>query len=92
MGHRPRAPLAYKLGVRSRWLLGDLDHMLLRLFRTDRALQLPASAPSRLRALVEFARSALDGSRDGVRSGEDPRPFVHELREYTRALVRSVGR
>jgi predicted ATP-grasp superfamily ATP-dependent carboligase len=92
LGHRPRLAPPYKIGVRSRWLLGDLDHLLLRLFRTDRSLQLPASAPSRLRTMVDFVRSAVDGSRDGIRSGDDPRPFAHELREYAHALVRSVGR
>jgi hypothetical protein len=90
LGHRPQVPQPYKLGVRSRWLLGDLDHLLLRLFSTDRSL--PASVPSKLRTLLDFITYTNRGSRDGIGPDADFGPFVHELREYTRGLVASAAR
>ena len=92
LGHRPQVLQPYKLGVRSRWLLGDLDHLLLRLFTTDRSSELPASVPSRLRTLLDFITCANHGSRDGIGDDADFGPFVHELREYARALVASAAR
>jgi hypothetical protein len=78
--------------VYSRWLLGDLDHLLLRLFTTDRSSELPAPVPSKLRTLLDFITCARHGSRDGIGDDADFGPFVHELREYTRALVVSAAR
>jgi predicted ATP-grasp superfamily ATP-dependent carboligase len=90
LGHRPQLVPPYKLGVRSRWLLGDLDHLLLRLFTTDHSSEPPALAPSKLRALRDFIMCASHGSRDGI-DDADVGPFVHELREYIRALVTSAA-
>jgi len=92
LGHRPQLAEPYAVGVRSRWLLGDLDHLIMRLFKSDRSLQLPGSAPSRVRALVDFVASAADGSRDGIRDVADPRPFLHELRRYVGEIAASAAR
>ena len=32
VGERPSVPRALPVGVKNRWLLGDLDHLLIRLF------------------------------------------------------------
>jgi predicted ATP-grasp superfamily ATP-dependent carboligase len=40
----------YRVGVKSRWLLGDLDQLVMRIRKSDRALNLPPGAPSRLQA------------------------------------------
>jgi predicted ATP-grasp superfamily ATP-dependent carboligase len=91
LGHRPQLVPPYKLGVRNRWLLGDLDYLLLRLFTTDRSLEPPVSVPSKLRALRDFMMCASHGSRDSIDDDADFGPFVHELREYIRALVTSAA-
>lgn len=46
----------YRMGVKSRWLLGDLDQLVMRLRKSDRMLNLPPDAPSRLHALLSFFR------------------------------------
>ena len=79
-------PPAYSVGVRSRWLLGDLDHLLIRL-RGRRRESLPAES-SRFRALVEFLRRPKRGSQDVFRR-DDPRPMFHELSQYLRTLFGS---
>ena len=55
----------------------------IRVCHSDR--DLPADAPSRMRALAEFVtpRAHL---RHEVFRGHDPRPAFHEFREYMKAL------
>ena len=91
LGRRPDAPASYRLGVRNRWLLGDLDHLLSRLLHAPGELALPPGAPSRGRTLIDFASSTRPGVGDQVASGDDPGPFLHELSQYARSLWASAG-
>jgi len=91
LGRRPELPPTYRVGVKNHWLLGDLDHLLVRLVKRPRDLSLPDRAPSRLRTLIEFLKSARPGRHDQVASGEDPGPFLYELREYARSLATSIA-
>ena len=75
----------YEVGVKSRWFLGDLDHLLLRLFSSDRALQLPTHA-SRWAALVEFLTSSGPRVQCDVICADDLRPALREARHYVSAL------
>jgi predicted ATP-grasp superfamily ATP-dependent carboligase len=91
LGRRPDVPASYRVGVRNRWLLGDLDHLLARLLHAPGELALPPGAPSRWRTLIDFAASTRPGVGDQVASGDDPRPFLHELKQYARSLSASAG-
>lgn len=89
---QPMRPTAnqYRIGARSRWLLGDLDQLLVRLWKSDEALHLPAGYPSRLRSLAEFCRFVQPGMRyEMLRSG-DPGPFLHELRQFVADLTHNL--
>ena len=46
----------YRIGVKSRWLLGDLDQLVMRIGKSAQSLNLPPDAPSRVRALMSFCR------------------------------------
>lgn len=46
----------YRIGVKSRWLLGDVDQLIMRMRKSDRMLNLPPGAPSKLRAILSFCR------------------------------------
>jgi predicted ATP-grasp superfamily ATP-dependent carboligase len=87
LGERPSPPPAYRVGVASRWELGDLDHLLIRLRRRP-GLQLPLHAPPLPRAvlhfLADFFRPAV---RHEVFRPNDPAPFVAELQQYVQKLV-----
>jgi hypothetical protein len=85
-------PLSYRVGVRNRWLLGDLDHLLARLVHGPGDLALPPGAPSRGRTLIDFVASTRPGVRDLVASAEDPKPFLYELSEYARSVSSSAAR
>ena len=75
-------------GVRLRWLLGDLDHLLIGL-RDPRARQ--AVGAGRLRLLARFAREFGSGARLDVWSADDRAPFWSELRSWLRALRESAS-
>ena len=79
-------PQTYRVGVKNRWLLGDLDHLLLRLFKKDEDLHLPDGFPSRLRTLLQFLKFYEPGLHYEVLSRSDPRPFLYELSQYLRGV------
>jgi predicted ATP-grasp superfamily ATP-dependent carboligase len=64
----------FRVGVRSRWLAGDLDALLLQLFRSRAALALPASHPGRWRALLNFLSPFGPETRLELERGDDPAP------------------
>lgn len=92
IGHPPKTMPSYRAGVKSRWLLGDLDHLCLRLCKSDRALGLPSSAPSRLRSLVDFMKFHQRDMHDEIARPDDPRPFLYELSQFAKGLSSSAAR
>ena len=53
-GKAPETPVPYQVGVRTRWLAGDLDALFVLLRRSREQLDLPASHPGRLATLAGF--------------------------------------
>ena len=84
LGSEVAAVARYDTGVRSRWLLGDVDHAL--------ALARGQGDATGLRAIARAAgvlfRPTGPRSRLEVLRSDDLRPFVHELRMWLAALVR----
>jgi glutathione synthase/RimK-type ligase-like ATP-grasp enzyme len=83
------APIATptpRYGVRTRWLLGDVDHLWLALRDAD---ERRSTGRTRSRVLLDFARAFVDGARLEVLRWDDPRPFLRELAAWLRALRRS---
>ena len=77
----------YKVGVKSRWELGDLDHLLLRLFKKGTLLNLPGSFPSRLKVSANFLLDFLRPSvKHEVMKLDDPVPFLCELKRYLKDI------
>jgi predicted ATP-grasp superfamily ATP-dependent carboligase len=77
---------AYRIGTRSRWFLGDLDHLLLRLTKSNSALHLGPEAPSRWRCLAEFSRMFQRDLHYEVESLSDPGPAFMEYRAWVSHL------
>ena len=76
----------YRVGVRSRWFWGDVDHLYLRLRRSRSTLHLEDSEGSRLRALLDFLRVHPGRDRSEVWRWRDPAPFVVETLQWLRIL------
>jgi hypothetical protein len=92
LGETIAPPIDYTIGVKSRWLLGDLDHLLIRLFHKHGDQDLPEGSPSRARAIVDFLQPLAPRTRHDVIDGDDPRPFRHEARHYTKHWFASAQR
>jgi predicted ATP-grasp superfamily ATP-dependent carboligase len=81
----------YRVGVKSRWLLGDLDHLLIRLTHRRNPDGSLANHGSRSRALIDFLKLYESDSRYEVFRWEDPRPGLYECRDYLRHLFQGMG-
>ena len=96
LGRLADGPRLFRVGMKSRWLLGDLDHLIARIRHTPAALELPAGAPSTARAVWNFMRLAEPGLRYDVMRASDLRPSVYELRRYVQniaaAPIRAIRR
>ncbi len=77
----------YRVGVRSRWVLGDLDHLLVRVLKTDRALRLPSGYPSRWQCLREFMRFGELDHFCEVERRDDLAPARYEWWTYVKSLL-----
>jgi predicted ATP-grasp superfamily ATP-dependent carboligase len=91
-GRVPDAPPSYRVGVRSRWLMGDVDHLLLRLFKRSSDLHLPPGTPGRLRTIAAFARFRERDLYYEIESVDDPGPWLYEFRQTARSLSASAAR
>jgi predicted ATP-grasp superfamily ATP-dependent carboligase len=77
---------SYRMGTKSRWLLGDIDHLLARLTKSKVQLQLNSDAPSRGRCLADFCKLFQHDLHYEVESLSDPRPMLAEYRAWFRHL------
>jgi predicted ATP-grasp superfamily ATP-dependent carboligase len=74
-----------RVGLRSRWLLGDLNHLWLRLRPNRGPSPLAPGSPGRLGAIVRFLNPC--AGRPEVWRLSDLRPALHELRLYVKELL-----
>jgi len=87
MGVREAIPEnGYRVGVKSRWLLGDLDQLIMRIRSRDRALNLPPGAPSRLQALISFCRFFERDTFYEVERIDDLGPSRFEVMRYLKLV------
>ncbi len=81
-GEAPGPPPDYRKGVQTRWLWGDVDALLMRLTKTDAALNLPEDAPSRSRTVLDFLRLFGRDLHYEVLNFHDLRPWLRESRRW----------
>ncbi len=88
MGEPVEKDSPYSVGVRSRWELGDLDHLLIRLLKNRTTANLPPHLEGRSAALKDFV---FDFFRPSVHTEiwrrDDVKPFLHEMKSYLRQLM-----
>lgn len=76
-GETVLAPQPYRVGVRSRWFWGDVDHLYLRL----------RQGGARLHAAADFLRA----TGDEVWRWRDPAPFLVESLQWLGLIPRTAG-
>jgi predicted ATP-grasp superfamily ATP-dependent carboligase len=70
----------YRCGVKSRWLLGDLDHLFMRLFKSAATLNLPPGSASKWECVREFARFLNKDTFYEIERFNDMGPVVYQLK------------
>jgi predicted ATP-grasp superfamily ATP-dependent carboligase len=83
----PLPELDFRPGVRSRWLLGDVDHLLIQLRARSGA---STGSHARRTSFAAFLTEFFSGARLDVLRWDDPGPFWRELRDWLRGGVRSL--
>lgn len=78
LGEEPKPTADYRVGVRSRWWWGDVDHILTRLRHRDSALALPPGSPGRFRTAMNFLIPWRPRDRFEILRLHDPAPFARE--------------
>ena len=84
LGQEPRTQSSYRIGIRSRWFWGDVDHLYLRLTRSPAALHLGNGHQSRLAALIEFLQFRPRRDHSEIWRWRDPAPFLVETLQRLR--------
>jgi predicted ATP-grasp superfamily ATP-dependent carboligase len=81
----------YREAYRLKWLLGTLDHLLIRLQNSQEELNLPPGSPSKLKALFDFLRIWEKNVSFDVFDLNDTGPFFFECRSYLHQLMSGKG-
>ncbi len=92
IGENPQLQSDYKIGLKSRWLLGYLDHLVMRIVAngsTDRSVE---GRESKFRACLNFLKFYEPNSRDAIFRLDDPKPFLFECRRYAGGKLRRFAK
>lgn len=76
----------YRVGLKLKWFLGTLDHLLIRLRNKDTALNLPPGSKSKLNAFYEFCKIKEKNTAFDVFDHTDMGPFRCEVKQYLAEL------
>ena len=87
-GNDPNAPASYRVGVKTRWLLGDFIHTLRRVLGREQDLHLPPNFPSRLKTLISFLKFYEPGLHYEDLFREDLNPLFFELTDHLKKISR----
>lgn len=82
----------YLTGTRSRWWLGNLDHLLARLRNPRGEASLPPGIPPRWKTFLDLINVFSSRTRSEVLRASDPSPGLLELRTYALSAIRAIGR
>ena len=79
---------SYRVGIKSRWFLGDVDHLLLRLTKSSSHLCLGSSHPSKGRCILDFCKLFQRNLYYEIERPNDLGPAYCEYRDWFRHLFR----
>lgn len=88
LGEDVPVQLDYKVGVKSRWLLGDLDQLLIQLTHSRRENGFSRATTSKLQAGLDFMKFWEKDLHYEVFRFEDPGPGWYEWKSYVRETTR----
>lgn len=78
----------YTIGIKTRWLWGDFDALLLRLFKSNKSLQLPPGSKSKLLYLLDYLIFWRPGQHYEVLNFNDIKPWLYESYTWLKNCLR----
>lgn len=89
-GSRQSDPVkdTYQVGLRMKWFLGTLDHLLIRLRHRDASLNLHPGAGTKTDAIIEFFKLRSKNMVFDVIDLKDLKPFRYEIQSYLTSLFK----
>ncbi|MGB3225545.1 MAG: ATP-grasp domain-containing protein [Desulforhopalus sp.] len=81
---------SYKIGLRMKWFLGTLDHLIIRLSNKNSVLNLPSDSGTKIQALFEFLKLKEKNTVFDVIDRKDIGPFRSELLVYLTDLFGEI--
>jgi len=90
LGDEVPGTLDYKVGVKTRWFLGDLDHLMAIWFKEPKKLSLPKNYPGRWRSLFSFLKFYEKNLKYEMLTWDDPKPGLWELKLYLKNIFQKV--
>jgi len=78
---------SYRIGARTRWWWGEIDHLVARVRRSPRALSLPDGTPGRWRVATDILCPWRSPGRNEVMRLDDLRPALRETVQWFGNLV-----
>ena len=82
LGHKIDADPTYTEGVKCRWLMGDLDHLYLKLFS-----KMQFTKREKILSLFSFLNIFDFNMKYEVNKLDDIRPFIFEIRQYIKSII-----
>ncbi len=87
LGEEVAPVTSYRSGVRSRWLWGDVDHLIGMMRMPRSVLATHPELPGRMGALARFVLPWRPGDRFEVLRFRDPAPFFRESVQWIEAVL-----
>jgi len=81
---------SYQTGYKLKWILGTLDHLIIRLKNTHHELYNDQNFRSRWRAFLDFIKVKEKKTTFDVFDRQDIRPFLFELKDYVKDIMFSL--
>ena len=81
---------SYKKGYKLKWILGTLDHLIIRLKNTHHELYNDQEYQSKRRAFLDFMRIKERDTCFDVFDSHDLKPFMLEVKEYTKDILSKI--
>lgn len=83
MADEPMEPIdTYRIGVKSRWLMGDFDALLMRLFKRRNELHLPPGHAGKLLSILRFMKLWQKDTYNEIFRFSDIKPGLYEAKRW----------
>jgi predicted ATP-grasp superfamily ATP-dependent carboligase len=88
LGRRPSSLISdYVVGKRMNWFFGIMDHLIIRLKKFNRLMNLPSGSPSSCWVAMQLLKLRNENMSFDVYDPEDRKPIISEMKTYIRNAV-----